>query len=67
MLRVRADCDDVPPDVIDIVKTITSAGRRAVRSVRLRNDGMPSLHDWWRFLFSVAMISSNICIKDIYF
>ena len=35
MLRARAECDEVPPDVIDIVKTIiTSTARRVVRSVR---------------------------------
>ena len=45
MLRVRADCDEVPPDVIDVVKNITSTGRRSVRSVRLRNDGMPFIID----------------------
>ena len=45
MLRVRADCDEVPPDVIDIVKVITSTARRAVQSVRLRDDGIPFLHD----------------------
>jgi len=32
MLRVRADCDEVPSEVIDIVKTITSTARRVVRS-----------------------------------
>lgn len=41
MLRVSADCDEVPPDVIDIVKTITSTARRTVQAVRLTNDGMP--------------------------
>jgi hypothetical protein len=35
MLRISADCDQVPPDVIDIVKAITSTARRAVRAVRV--------------------------------
>ena len=37
MLRVSADCDEVPPDVIDIVKTVTSTARRAVQAVRSTN------------------------------
>ena len=40
MLRVSANCDEVPPDVIDIVKTITSTARRSVQAVRLTNDGI---------------------------
>lgn len=40
MLRVSADCDEVPSDVIDIVKTITSTARRTVQAVRLTNYGM---------------------------
>lgn len=42
MLRVSAECDEVPRDVIDTVKTITSTARRSVQAVRLTNDGMPS-------------------------
>ena len=50
MLRVSADCDEVPPEVIDIVKTITSTARRTVQAVRLTNDGMPFLVDRVFFL-----------------
>lgn len=42
MLRVSADCDQVPSDVIDIVKTITSTARRAVRA--RGNDFLEYLH-----------------------
>ena len=45
MIRVSADCDEVPPDVIDIVKTITSTARRTVQAVRSINDGMPYFID----------------------
>ena len=45
MLRVSADCDEVPSDVINIVKTITSTARRAVQAVRLIRDGMPFFID----------------------
>lgn len=45
MLRVSADCDEVPPEVIDSVKTITSTARRSVQAVRLTNDGMPFFID----------------------
>ena len=45
MLRVSADCDEVPPEVIDTVKTITSTARRSVQAVRLTNDGMPFFID----------------------
>ena len=45
MLRVSADCDEVPPDVIGIVKTVTSTARRSVQAVRLINDGIPFFID----------------------
>jgi hypothetical protein len=65
MLRVSADCDKVPPNVIGTVKTITSTAHHTVQAVCLTNDGMPFIIDKG-FLLSAAMISLNICIKEIY-
>jgi hypothetical protein len=45
MLRISADCDEVPPEVIDVVRSITSTARRTVQAVRLTIDGMPFLID----------------------